>query len=54
MTQEAGSLLRGVQADSGKVTVADVSQLHNELTLGAQHKSERSQELQQVADLRKQ
>lgn len=52
--EEAGSLLRSVQADSGKVTVADVRQLHNELTLGAQHKSERSQELQQVADLRKQ
>lgn len=51
---EAGSLLRSVQADSSKVTVADVRQLHNELTLGAQHKSERSQELQQVADLRKQ
>lgn len=50
---EAGSLLRSVQADSGKVTVADVRQLHNELTLGARHKSERSQELQQVADLRK-
>ncbi|MGL6624032.1 hypothetical protein [Aeromonas jandaei] len=53
-TEEAGSLLRSVQADSGKVTVADVRQLHNELTLGARHQSERSQELQQVADLRKQ
>jgi hypothetical protein len=52
--EEASSLLRSVQADSSKVTVADVRQLHNELTLGARHKSERSQELQQVSDLRKQ
>lgn len=52
--EEAGSLLRSVQEDNGKVTVGDVRQLHNELTLGARQKNKRLQELQQVADLRKQ
>lgn len=59
--EDAKGLLRSVQSDTAldtvsepiKVTVSDVRQLHNELTIRAKQKSERSQELNEVGEQRK-